>query len=135
MNSRLDSLQAIILSHKLKKLSKLNSKRKKIAIRYDNEINNKKIKKLKYSKNSVYHQYVILVKNRVKIIDYLKKSKIQFGFHYPYAIHQLKVFRDYFKGKKFPNSEILSSQGISIPINPNLKAKEISFIIDKINKF
>ena len=135
MNSRLDTLQAVILNHKLNKLSKLNLKRKKIADDYDKKINNKKILKLTYSKNSVYHQYVILVKKRDELIKYLKKSNIQYGFHYPYAIHELQVFRGYFKNEKFPNSEMLSRYGISIPIDPNLTKKQISYVINKLNSF
>ena len=135
MNSRLDSLQAIILYHKLKQLQNLNLRRKKIALFYDAKINNKKIKKIEYSKFSVYHQYVILVNNRDKFVEYLKKMKIQYGFHYPYAIHQLKVFKKYFKKTSYPNSELLSKHGISIPIDPNLKSREISYIVNKLNNF
>ena len=135
MNSRLDSLQAIILNHKLKLLSKLNSKRRKIAFQYDNKIANQKIQKLKYSKFSIYHQYVLIVKKRNELIKYLKKAKIQYGFHYPYAIHQLDAFKKYFKREKFPNSEMLAKNGISIPIDPNLSKKEIDYIISKLNSF
>ena len=135
MNSRLDSLQAIILNHKLKLLSKLNSKRRKIASKYDNKIANQKIQKLKYSKFSIYHQYVLIVKKRNELIKYLKKAKIQYGFHYPYAIHQLDAFKKYFKREKFPNSEMLAKNGISIPIDPNLSKKEIDYIISKLNSF
>jgi len=135
MNSRLDTLQAVILNHKLSKLSELNLKRKKIADNYDKKINNKKILKLTYSKNSVYHQYVILVKKRNELIKYLKKSNIQYGFHYPYAIHELQAFKGYFKDEKFPNSEMLSKYGISIPIDPNLTKKQISYVINKLNSF
>ena len=135
MNSRLDTLQAIILNQKLKKLQKLNLKRKKIASDYDKKIINKKISKLNYSKFSVYHQYVILVNKRKEFIKYLKDANIQYGFHYPYAIHQLNAFKKYFKKERFPNSEMLSKYGISIPIDPNLKKSEISYIINKLNKY
>ena len=135
MNSRLDSLQAIILNHKLKQLPKFNSKRRKIASEYDNKIVNKKIEKLRYSKFSVYHQYVLLVKRRNEFIKHLKKAKIQYGFHYPFAVHQLGAFKKYFKNEKFPNSEILAKYGISIPIDPNLSKKDINYIIGQLNRF
>ncbi len=135
MNSRLDTIQALILNHKLKDLSRLNKLRRNIALRYDKEITNRKIEKLTYSKFSVYHQYVIIVKERKKLINYLKKSNIQFGFHYPYAIHQLKVFKKNFNKENFPNSEMLSKYGISIPIDPSLSKKDVSTIISKLNKF
>ena len=97
------------------------------------KINNKKIVKLKYSKSSVYHQYVILVKDKKKLIELFKKKGIGFGFHYPFAIHQLKVFKKQFKNKKFKNAERIAKEGISIPIDPNLSKKNIQIIIRTLN--
>ncbi len=133
-NSRLDTIQAIILNYKLKNLKNLNQKRRKIAKKYDQFLFNKKIRKIKYSKNSIYHQYVILTKSRKKLIKLLNKNQIQYGFHYPYPIHKLKVFKKYFKRQKFKNSETLAKEGISIPIDPNLTNKQISLIIKTINR-
>ena len=134
-NSRLDTIQAAILNIKLKSLNKLNYKRKIIAKRYDNEINNRNITKILYSKNSVYHQYVILVKKRNKFIRFLRKYKIGYGFHYPFSINQLKVFKKRYKDKEFKNSNKLARDGISLPIDPNLTKKQIGFIINKINSY
>ena len=77
---------------------------------------------------------MILTKSRKKLIKLLNKNKIQFGFHYPYPIHKLKIFENYFKGEEFKNSEILANEGISLPIDPNLTNKQISLIIKTINK-
>ena len=63
MNSRLDSMQALILNYKLKDLTRLNQLRRKIAQNNKKIINNK-IQKIKYSKHSVFHQYVIIVKEK-----------------------------------------------------------------------
>ena len=133
-NSRLDTIQAIILNYKLKNLKNLNQKRRKIAKKYDQFILNKKVRKIQYSKNSIYHQYVILTKSRKKLIKLLNKNKIQFGFHYPFPIHKLKIFKKYFKGQEFKNSETLGKEGISLPIDPNLTNKQISLIIKTVNK-
>ena len=135
LNSRLDTIQAIILNEKLKNLSSYNKKRQKIAKFYNQKINNKKISKLNYSKYSVYHQYVILVNNRNKLIKLLKNNKIQYGFHYPYAIHQLNVFKKRFKNKRYKNAEILAKNSISLPIDPNLSKKELNYIVKTLNEF
>ena len=135
LNSRLDTIQAIILNEKLKNLTSYNKKRQKIAKFYNQNINNKKISKLKYSKSSVYHQYVVLVDNRNSLIKLLKKNKIQYGFHYPYAIHQLNVFKKRFKNKRYKNAEILAKNSISLPIDPNLSKKELNFIVKTLNEF
>ena len=133
MNSRLDTIQAIILNKKIKNLSKYNKNRQKIAKFYDKNIINKKIVKLNYSKSCVYHQYVILVKDKKKLINQFNLKKIGFGFHYPYAIHQLQIFKNKYKNKKFVNSERLAKEGISIPIDPNLNQKDLNIIVNILN--
>ncbi len=133
MNSRLDTIQAIILNKKIKNLSNYNKNRQKIAQFYNKNIINKKITKLIYSKSCVYHQYVILIKDKKKFINKLNSKKIGFGFHYPYAIHQLDVFKKDFKNKKFVNAERLAKEGISIPIDPNLSQKEQNIIVNTLN--
>jgi len=133
VNSRLDTIQALILNKKLKILNKLNKKRRNIAKIYNKKIISKKIKKIQYSKTCVYHQYVILVKQKKKLIKLLDKKKIEYGFHYNQAIHQLGAFKNYFKNQKFNNAERLAKDGISIPIDPNLSKKNINFIIETLN--
>ena len=135
VNSRLDTIQAIILNKKLTKLNNVNKKRQIIANYYNTLIVSKNITLLKYSKSCVYHQYVILTKNRDKLIKKFNERGIQFGFHYPFAIHQLEVFKQFFKKNNFKNSERLAKEGISIPIDPNLSKKNMYYIIKTLNEF
>ena len=135
INSRLDTIQAAILNRKLKLLDKYNFKRNKIAKIYDFKINNKKIIKLKYSKYSVYHQYVICVKERNKLSKLLEKNKIQFGYHYPKSINQIDSLKNIFKRQKYVNSENIAKYGISLPIDPNLNKTNLSKIIKVLNSF
>ena len=135
VNNRLDTIQATILIHKLKKLDFYNKKRINIAKQYDSFISNKKIKKLSYSKYCVYHQYVILVKNRKKLTKELDAKNIQYGFHYPSALHQLKSLKKFFLNEKYPNAQKIANEGLSLPINPLLKKKEIKKICKVINSF
>ena len=132
-NSRLDTLQASILRRKLKFLVTLNNKRKKIAKIYDLNINNKYIEKLKYYPGCVYHQYVIKTSKRKKLIELLKKNFIQFGFHYPISINKLNIVKRDFKKQKFINAERIAREGISLPIDPNLKKSEIKKIYKVVN--
>ena len=83
----------------------------------------------------MYHQYVIRTKNIAKLIEYLNKNKIPFGRHYPYPLHKLKALKNIFKNQKFPNSEYLASNGLSIPIDPLLKSSDIKKICSVLNKF
>lgn len=135
MNSRLDTIQAVVLKEKIKYLESLNKKRRVVAKYYNNFINNKKIKKIIYSNGSVYHQYVILAKNRSKLTRLLKINKIDYSFHYPYAIHQLHALKKMFKNQRYINAEKIASEGVSLPIDPNLKSHEIRKIAKIINSF
>ncbi len=134
-NSRLDTIQASILIEKLKLLHSNNIKRRKIAKLYDHKIINKKIKKLNYSIGAVYHQYVVITEKRKKLIDLLDKNNIQYGFHYPKSINQIESLKNLFSRQKYPNSENLAKNCISLPIDPNLKKNELFKIIKILNSF
>jgi dTDP-4-amino-4,6-dideoxygalactose transaminase len=132
-NSRLDTLQAAILNNKLKSLNNNNLKRLRIAKFYDQNLKNKFIKKIDYSKGCVYHQYVILSKKEKKIKKLLEKNKVQYGKHYPQPIHKLKAVKKIFKNMSFPNAEKFSNYGISLPIDPNLKKNQLLKICNILN--
>jgi len=134
-NSRLDTLQASILIEKLKLLKDYNEKRRKIAAYYDKYIKNRKINKLKYSVGSVYHQYVIMVTNKSKLVNLFKKHNIQFGFHYPKSINQIDSLKKIFNKNKYVNSENLAKKCFSIPIDPTLSKKQILKIVNVLNIF
>ena len=133
VNSRLDTLQASILSRKLKFLDKINLSKKKIANYYNQNINNDKIRKIYYSKSCVFHQYVILTNKRDKLIKLLKTKNIPFGFHYPYPIHQIHSLKGFFKNQTYPNAEKIAKEGISLPIDSNLTIKNLQKITKIIN--
>lgn len=134
INSRLDTLQAIVLNQKLKRLGHLTQKRKSISKRYSKEISNPKIKKLDYEAGSVYHQYVIKTHNRKKLLNYLKKKKIEYGIHYPISINKLRLLKNKIK-KKFFNAERLAKQCVSLPVDPSLRYEQITRIIKNINSY
>ena len=135
LNNRLDTIQASLLIHKLTQLDKLNKKRFSISKKYFKNIKNSKVSLLKYSKHSVYHQFVIKVKNRKKFTNYMVNNKIQTGTHYPHTINQMRYFKNNFKYEKFVNAEILARECVSLPIDPMLTKKEIEYIIKKINSY
>ena len=135
INSRLDTIQSTLLNLKLESLENLNQKRKQIATFYRKNIKNSKIDIIQYSKYAVFHQFVILVKNRKNLIKLLNKNKIQFGIHYPRPINKLNCFKKLFKNKKFVNSELIASNCLSIPIDPNLSLNDQKKICSVLNKY
>ena len=136
VNSRLDSIQASILNEKLKRINLINNKRRAIAKYYFKKLKNRKIYLFNRINNgSCFHQFVILIKERNKFTNYLKKNNIPFGFHYPYSLHKLKPIKKYCSDKNFKNSLIISSRCVSLPIDPNLNKKKLNYIINKINSY
>ena len=128
-------MQASILIEKIKLLDNYNQKRKKIAKFYDKNIKNKKITKLNYSKGSVYHQYVIKINDKKKLVDLFKNNNIEFGFHYPKSLNQIEALKSMFKKNNYINSENLAKKCFSIPIDPTLSKKEMLKIVKILNFF
>jgi len=135
LNSRLDTIQAVILSHKISNLDTLNKKRSIIAKKYFLGIKNDKIKFIDYTKKAVFHQFVIRTQFRKKFTNYLLSNGIEFGFHYPHSINQMKFFKENFGIKKFRNADSLARECVSLPIDPMLTTKEVNYIIKTVNKF
>lgn len=136
INSRLDTIQASILSEKLKRIDLINNKRRKIAKFYLKHLSNKQIYLFKgINIGSCFHQFVVLVKNRKKFTNYLAKFKIPYGYHYPYSIHKLKAIKNFCRDKNFKNSLLISSRCVSLPIDPNLTQNQLEYITNKINLF
>lgn len=137
-NKRLDELHAGILSIKLAHLDKFNNKRILIAKKYLKKINSKKLilPKMNFLKKHVFHLFVLRIKNnqRDHFLDYLKKSNIYAGIHYPLPNHLQKPFLKYNKSK-LTITEKISNEIVSIPNYPLMKLSEIEKIIKVINRF
>ena len=138
-NSRLDTLQAVILNERLKKLKSDNFKRINFAAKYNAKLKHLPIKLPPFEKNlsNVFHLYVIRVntKLRDKLLNYLKENKIIAGIHYrtPNFLHP--AFKTKINYKKLKNSKRISDEIISLPIYPELKISEQNKVISTIKKF
>ena len=136
-NSRLDELQAALLSVKLKSLDNWNQDRQRIAERYINEINNPLIALPKASDDvfeHIYHVFVIRCNERDRLEAYLKDNGIGTLKHYPIPMHLQKAYCDLqlVKGD-LPIAEEISNTVLSIPMYYGMTDEEISYIIENIN--
>ena len=135
-NSRLDELQAAFLNIKLPHLDRDNSKRRSIAKRYLEGITNTKIELPFYSwtKDHVFHLFVVLVEDQDIFIDYLKANAIETMIHYPIPPHKQEALNPY-AFLKFPITEKIHKHIVSLPMSPVLESEDISKIINVINAF
>jgi len=138
VNSRMDEMQAAILSVKLSHLSDLTSERVRIANKYLNSIKNNKIilPKTRDNANHVYHLFVIRTKERDKLQQYLLENGIKTQIHYPIPPHLANCYKylGYKKGN-FPITEQYANESLSLPLYNGMSEEEIDWVIEKINEF
>ncbi|TDX00061.1 DegT/DnrJ/EryC1/StrS family aminotransferase [Dinghuibacter silviterrae] len=136
VNSRLDELQAALLSVKLKNLDEQNKRRKAVARRYIEGIKNPKIviPEPGGEGTHVWHLFVIRSEDRDGLQEYLKAKGIQTVIHYPIPPHRQEAYRE-LQGLIFPISEQIHREVLSLPMSPVLKDEEVSYIIDVLNNY
>ena len=127
-NYYMDEISSAIGIEQLKKINKFNSRKYKIAKKYDKEI--KCLEKMPISKDCSYHLYWILVKNRNTFLKNMKKKGIETGIHY-LPVHKMKLYKSNIKLKV---TEKVTKEIVTIPIHPSLKNSEVDYIIKTINQ-
>lgn len=135
-NNRLDTVQAIILNQKLKHLEKWNEQRNVAANFYNKNILNKKIilpKKAPWCLQHSYHVFNILVDNVSAFSKHLEKHNIQYNFHYPVPVEEMKPFVHLNQYNK--KTRYFSQHQISLPIHPFMTKEELQYICSTINSY
>lgn len=137
INSRLDPMQAAVLSLKLKRLTHDNAIRQQIAIRYINEINNPAIQLPKAASNAnahVWHVFVVRVQDRTRFQNYLSEKGVGSLIHYPIPPHKQDALKE-FAHLNFPITERIHEEVISLPISPIMTEEEVNYVIHVCNDF
>ncbi|MBT4731969.1 erythromycin biosynthesis sensory transduction protein eryC1, partial [Candidatus Woesearchaeota archaeon] len=137
-NSRLDSIQAAILSVKLKKLDIWTDNRILAANTYIDELKNMtgiKVPKKNDSVKHVYHLFVIQHPERDKLKEYLRLKKIETGIHYPIALPKLQAF-NYINGNydEFIACKI-DKDLLSLPIGGHISANDARLVAELIRSY
>ena len=127
-NSRLDTLQAVVLSAKLERLAVWNKMRRDAADRYFDllrEVQGIELPESSLENEHVWHIYAVRVKHREVVLNALHKAGVGAGIHYPIPIHLLGAFE--FLGHKngdFRNAESAASEMISLPMFPGISEEQ-----------
>jgi len=138
LNSRLDALQAAILRVKLRHLDKWNEARKDRAALYTELFKSAPVTTpfTKDHNDHVYHQYSIRVPKRDELQKTLADAGIASAIHYPIPLHLQPAFADPKQPKgKFPISEAIAGEIISLPMFPELKEEAIQKIAGSVIDF
>lgn len=135
-NSRLDTLQAIVLNKKLKYIDSWNNDRNICANFYIENLTNLKKIILPKTTNSnlhTWHLFVIRVKNRNKFLNYMSSHGIGCGIHYPKIISNQKMYKNHPQYESvFENSSNFEKELVSLPIFPMMKQKELEYVVKTI---
>ncbi|CAG5008256.1 dTDP-3-amino-3,6-dideoxy-alpha-D-galactopyranose transaminase [Dyadobacter sp. CECT 9275] len=136
VNSRLDEIQAAVLSAKLPYLEAENRRRKVIAARYLSEIvlPDLILPPSDSVESDAWHLFVVRHKQRNKFITHLDGLGIQTNVHYPLPVHKQKAFQ-YMNDRCFPITEAIHREVVSLPLNPVLSDDEVEEIIKAVNTF
>ena len=139
LNHKIDTLDALILTYKLKTLKrKINQRILKANLYKKYLFNNNNLFLPKIFKNSqhIYYSFQILAKKRDRLMKFLRKNNIETKIQHKYLISDHKGLKSKFNKKFFfPNGEFVKNNTLSLPIHDKITNKQIMNISSLINKF
>jgi dTDP-4-amino-4,6-dideoxygalactose transaminase len=137
-NSRLDSLQAAVLSIKLRRLTGWNAERQEAARRYEAllaDVPHVVRPGLLHGNDHVWHLYVVRVPDRDRILAELADRDVHAGIHYPTPVHLLPAFAHLGHERgDFPVAETLAGQILSLPMYPGITAEQQVRVVEALEK-
>lgn len=133
-NSRLDTLQAVVLTAKLRRLRSWNEERRAAAVRYNDlleGVTGVGRPSVVDGNQHVWHLYVVQVSRRDEVLKGLHAAGIQAGIHYPVPIHLQGAFRDlgYAPGD-LPVTEAAAATILSLPLFPGITPDQQERVVD-----
>ena len=140
-NSRLDSIQAVILNIKMDFLDDWNRKRFRAALRYADGLKNiESVKVPVFDRNDstrhIFHLFVIQCECREELMTYLNDHGVQCGIHYPVPVHLHRASKSLnIRIGKLSVVEMLSDKILSLPMFPEITDEQIDAVVNAIKRF
>lgn len=134
VNSRLDEIQAAVLSVKLQYLDRDNKVRGEFASFYNDNIVNNKVTLPQYHAGAVYHIYPVLVEDRSSFQDYLEKKQVSTVVHYPIPPHKQRALSE-LQSLQLPITEYIHKHIVSLPLNPAMTKAQAEYVAQLVNDY
>ena len=139
-NSRLDAIQAALLSDFLPHLAEWNEERINIALRYDAEIDHHLVIKPPINPDAngkpyVAHLYVVQTDSRDSLREHLQQQKILSEVHYPIPDHRQEIMLNLTADVSLPITELLAKTIVTLPCYPGMSQDQISHVIESVNSW
>jgi dTDP-4-amino-4,6-dideoxygalactose transaminase len=136
-NARLDTIQAAVLSAKLKRLDAWNARRREIADAYKHLLSDCELQTPNHPDGieSSYHLFVIRSPRRDAIRRALLENQIECGIHYPVPLHLQPALRSLgYNAGDFPVSENWSDSILSLPMHPHMQDAEVAQVVKTVRR-
>ncbi len=136
VNSRMDEIQAAVLSAKLKYLDADNAVRRHNAAYYMKHVSNPfvTLPTTDFYYNSVFHIFPLLSTERDRLRAYLAENGVQTDIHYPVPPHKQRCY-GMFGDMSLPVTERIHAEELSFPVNPAISMQELATVTRLINDF
>lgn len=137
-NSKLDALQARILSWKLPHLDEWNRRRQRVARLYREGLEGVPLAFQEWSPGEahVFHLFTVRTDRRDALIAHLQAAGVDAVVRYPAPIHLQPAFADLgWRRGQFPVAERLARELLCLPIRPDMPLTEIEFVVDAVRGF
>lgn len=139
LNSRLDEIQAAILSARLKYLNKWNFKKSEMMNTYRLKLANKGLEFQNVIENSEINWHLAVIRFKDKLTrnsaqQYMQSKGVSTLIHYPIPTHKQKAFEAY-SNRALPQTEKLADEILSLPLNPTLTQEESEHVINCLLQF
>jgi dTDP-4-amino-4,6-dideoxygalactose transaminase len=139
INSRMDPLQAAVLSVKCKHLFRWTEERIAHAHQYLSllsEIPEIIPPEIRSGTRHTFHQFVIRTKRRDELHSFLSRNGVQTLIHYPVSLPNLPAYARFgLKPSDFPEATKCQNEVLSLPIYPELKEEQIASVAEKMKNF
>lgn len=139
LNSRLDTLQAAVLSVKLDRLAQWSENRRANAKFYDGQLDGIAQIQTPYIASeavTIYNQYTLICEDRDGLLSHLQSKNIGCAVYYPLPLHLQECFAGLgYQEGDFPVAERLAQQVLSIPIYPELSTEQKQYVCDSIRDY
>jgi dTDP-4-amino-4,6-dideoxygalactose transaminase len=139
INSRMDGLQAALLTAKLRFIDSWTTARQRIAAQYDRllaGIGDLEVPTVRAGATHVYHLYVVRTAHRDQLRAFLKERGIETAIHYPTALPLLPAYKRLgILPASIPRAAENQHRILSLPIYPELRDEMIEFVVESIRAF
>jgi dTDP-4-amino-4,6-dideoxygalactose transaminase len=139
INSRMDGLQAALLTAKLRHIDAWTAARRRVAALYDEalrDVGDLVLPKVRQHATHVYHLYVVSTARRDALRSFLAERGVQTAVHYPTALPLLPAYAHLGMGKaEIPNAARNQDRILSLPIYPEMTTAMVEHVVQAVRDF